>query len=178
MSDQLPQFRYHPDPIASGVISLNNATCICCGYARGYVYGGPLYTAQDVEGSVCPWCIANGEAAARLNASFVADYPLLQSGLPSDIVEEVCSRTPGYYSWQQEEWLSHCGDACEFHGDASVEDIRSASITTKAHWMANYQLSEDDWVSATKDYQPGGHSAFYKFVCRHCGQVSFGWDLP
>lgn len=71
-------------------------------------------------------------------------------------MEEVNLRTPGYISWQQEWWLSHCGDACEFHGDASIQDIESASDSTKQAWLVEYKQDEATWRWVTEGYQPGG----------------------
>jgi uncharacterized protein len=39
----LPVFRYHPDPIASGSIVASGAQCACCGARRGFIYTGPVY---------------------------------------------------------------------------------------------------------------------------------------
>src|SRR5690606_31004640 len=119
------------------------------------------------------WCIADGSAAAKLAASFADSYPLHRAGVPEPVTEEVHLRTPGYESWQQESWLSHCNDACEFHGDASAEDVACASSDTKHAWLEEYNQDEDGWRWATDGYKPGGDSALYKFVCRHCRQVLF-----
>lgn len=121
MNPPLPHFRYHPEPLASGSIEASAATCQCCGKARGYVYTGSPYSRHELPpGSLCPWCIADGSAAARYEASFSDDYPLLDAGVAANIVTEVCERTPGYASWQQERWLVCCEDACAFRGDAGV----------------------------------------------------------
>ncbi|MFC4160676.1 CbrC family protein [Chitinimonas lacunae] len=175
MSHDLPLFRYHPDPIATGAVEPSDSICQCCGQARGYLYTGSIYALEDLD-HICPWCIADGSAAARFDASFIDDYPLLTAGMPAEVVTEVSRRTPGYLSWQQEAWLTHCHDACEFHGDASLADIRNASDATKAAWMADYRLDEEVWQRIEEGYQPGGNPAIYKFVCRHCQQILFAWD--
>ncbi len=177
MSESLPSFRYHPNPLATGAVSPSAKVCICCSQARGYIYVGPVYSTNDLDESLCPWCISDGSAATKLDASFADSYPLHKAGVPENVIEEVNLRTPGYVSWQQEYWLSHCNDACEFHGDATVEDVETASQETKQYWLEEYKQDEAGWKFATDGYQPGGDSALYKFVCRHCGQVLFGWDL-
>lgn len=175
--EALPHFTYHPDPLATGHVEESDATCVCCERARGYLYAGPVYAVDDLNEALCPWCIADGSAAARLDAAFADSHPLIQAGLPADVVDEVHLRTPGYSSWQQECWLAHCDDACEFHGDASVTEVMNASAQTRNDWIARYGQTEEAWVRTTANYVPRGHSAFYKFVCRHCRQVLFGWDL-
>jgi uncharacterized protein len=176
MTESLPEFRYHPNPIATGVVELSDSICICCNRERGFIYKGPVYSTFQLRGRLCPWCIADGSAAAKYHASFADSYSLTQEGIPDSIIEEVNLRTPSYISWQQENWLVHCGDACEFRGDATSEDLALASSETKSDWMRRYRLSEKDWNSLTNGYRPGGDVAFYKFVCRHCRHTLLGWD--
>jgi len=176
MSEALPHFKYHPAPLRTGALEARSITCACCGRHREYVYVAPVYGERDLDESLCPWCIANGSAATKLGASFADDHSLRKAGVPASVVEEVNQRTPSYSSWQQEEWLAHCNDACEFQGDATVEDVRNASAETKQAWRHHYGLTETDWDHATRGYVPRGDQAFYKFVCRHCDAVLLGWD--
>jgi uncharacterized protein CbrC (UPF0167 family) len=173
---ELPNFKYHPDPIASGVIKKSDKACLCCNKARGYIYTGPVYAIKDLNESLCPWCIDSGAASEKFGASFSDSYPLLKKGIAKTIVEEVTRRTPGYESWQQELWLSHCNDACEFLGDASDDDVANASPETVSQWMKEYSLGEIEWKNIAESYIPKSDSAIYKFRCRHCGLILFGWD--
>ena len=178
MDTPLPTFRYHADPLTTGAFEPRQVTCACCGQARGFVYVQPVYATSDLDEQLCPWCIADGSAASRLGARFSDAQPLLKAGLSQDIVDEVSLRTPGYSCWQEEEWLAHCNDACEFHGDASEADIAQASEATKADWQQHHGKTARQWAAATRDYEPAGDNAFYKFVCRHCSAVQLGWDCP
>ena len=153
MSDTLPSFTYHPNPISTGSVERSAGTCRCCGQARGYIYVGPVYGLEDLHDSLCPWCIADGSAARALGAEFADARPLKQAGVAAAVTEEVHLRTPGYSSWQSEQWLVHCGDACEFHGRASPDELASAGVV------------------------PRGLSAPFKFKCRHCATVLFAQDL-
>lgn len=172
----LPRFRYHPDPVATGAITHSDDVCACCGEATGFAYDGPLYADDEPDGAVCPWCIADGRAAARWDMEFTDPRPLAKAGVPGAVIEDVTRRTPGFTAWQQEEWLCHCGDACEFHGDASVDDVRGASAMTRSAWCAMYALGEDQWAVHAGAYVPGGDVGFYRFRCRHCGLTLLGWD--
>lgn len=176
MPEPLPTFRYHPDPVSTGAIQSSTEVCESCQHARGYVYAGAIYAEQDIT-NLCPWCIADGSAAAKFDAQFADAHSLAKSGISRAIIDEVTRRTPGYESWQGESWLSHCDDACEFHGDALEEHVANASAETKQLWMDEYELTEEDWDDVTEGYEPGGDSAMYKFVCRQCGQVLLGWDV-
>ena len=177
MTDALPAFRYHPDPVATGAVRPDSSPCGYCGLARGFAYVGPVYGASRPAGKPCPWCIADGSAAARFGVFFTDDDPLARAGIAPEIIDDVALRTPGYSAWQQESWLAHCDDACEFHGDASVEDVLHAVEATRADWRRASGLSEAHWSRIASGYQPMGNPAFYKFVCRHCALVRLGGDF-
>ncbi|WP_413816630.1 CbrC family protein [Piscinibacter gummiphilus] len=176
MTEALPSFTYHPDPLRTGAVAQSEVVCVCCSKARGFIYVAPVYAKDDLNERLCPWCIADGSAATKFDASFSDDWRLHKAGVPFEVINEVAMRTPGYFSWQSESWLSHCADACEFHGDASEGEVANASDLTKIEWQREYDLNEDDWKHATAGYVPRGHQAFYKFVCRHCSLVLLGWD--
>ncbi|MFC7266788.1 CbrC family protein [Streptomyces lutosisoli] len=53
MSSDLPAFRYHPDPLASGSIRESAETCVCCSRAMGWIYTATFCTAQEVSGRFC-----------------------------------------------------------------------------------------------------------------------------
>jgi uncharacterized protein CbrC (UPF0167 family) len=72
----------------------------------------------------------------------------------SDVRAEVILRTPGFISWQQTLWLSHCKDACEYHGDASVQDVKNVPQETKRDWLATFHLNEQVWQQIADGYQP------------------------
>lgn len=162
----LPEFRYHPDPLATGSIKASAAVCDCCGEARGFEYTASFYTRQKPKPTLCPWCIKSGDAARKYDGAFSDDYPL--QDLAEEIVREVCQRTPGYNSWQQEVWQSHCNDACEFHGDAEPEELHALGGDNLAAQLQRSGIKEQHWASLLAKYQKGGNPAVYKFVCRHC----------
>jgi len=176
MHETLPHFNYHPDPLKTRAIVRSDASCACCGEVRGFIYAASVYSKHELDKKLCPWCIADGSAAAKFEASFTDDDPLLRKGIEKSIVAEVTQRTPGYSSWQQETWLSHCDDACEFHGDASVKEVADATSEAKREWIFEPKLSETNWQNITSRYSPDGDPAIYKFVCRHCRQSFFSWD--
>jgi uncharacterized protein CbrC (UPF0167 family) len=113
MPESLPTFRHHPDPVATGSIEASNGTCPCCEQARGFAYVGPVYAEGEVEG-LCPWCIADGSAAER----FGAELTEVDGDVPEPVLVELTTRTPGFIGWQQERWLTHCGDGAAYLGKA------------------------------------------------------------
>lgn len=172
----LPTFKYHPDPLATGSIKPSSDPCDCCGQQRGYAYTGAFYTAVRDELSICPWCIASGDAAQKYRGSFSDDHPLVQAGLSEDVVREVTQRTPGYNSWQQEVWLTHCNDACEFHGDTEPAELRAIGWEAASDLFDDGGLDATSWAEFTRYYEKGGDPAVYKFVCRHCRKTLYGMD--
>ncbi len=97
----LPTFRYHPDPVATGSVVDSGAVCECCERARGFVYTGPIYAANEIE-RLCPWCISDGSAASKLGAGFADIGFGVPEDVPVDVAREVSERTPSFTSWQQE----------------------------------------------------------------------------
>ena len=174
MSD-LPKFTYHPNPIATESIIPSDETCECCGKARGYVYCTTPYGEQEIE-FVCPWCIADGTASAKLGASFSDSWPLSQAEISKEIIDEVTLRTPGYVSWQQENWIVCCDDACEFHGDADPGELAALHGDDRSRVAKDFDLPIDDFEEMLKHYEPKGSPAIYKFKCRHCGTAQYNWD--
>ncbi|MBV1774601.1 CbrC family protein [Burkholderiaceae bacterium DAT-1] len=172
----LPKFKYHPNPIATGAIVSTNESCECCGKARGYKYSSVLYATEEVE-VICPWCISDGSAARKYDGQFLDDYPLRRGNLPESVIEEVCERTPGYNSWQQQIWQSHCGDACEFHGDASIEEVAGISGDLLAELVSREGIKAEHWPRIRDNYAPGGGISIFKFVCRHCGSPVYSLDF-
>ncbi len=173
--ENLPEFRYHPDPVATGAIVASDGECECCGRRRGYTYASVVYCIDEVE-TVCPWCIADGSLAVKFDASLNDDHPLVSAGLPSSIVEEVTARTPGYVSWQQDSWMSCCGDACEFHGDAPQGELQALDDAGLQRLADDSGFPLDALRTILPGYQPSGSPAFYKFVCRHCQGIRYNGD--
>ena len=173
---KLPTFKYHPDPISTGSIIKSDAKCRSCGQSRGYIYASSVYSAEDLENEICPWCIADGSAAQKFEATFCDDRPLIEAGMSAAIIQEVTTRTPGYDSWQQGVWLTHCHDTCAFLGDASKGDI--LSIINEG-----LQVSGGEWIDPetlrgiVQNYRPKGSPSFYKFKCLHCGKILYGVDF-
>ncbi|MEV6106667.1 CbrC family protein [Streptomyces sp. NPDC051940] len=165
--EPLPQFPYHPDPVATGSVAPSDAECICCERVRGFIYVGPVYAVDEIDEELCPWCIADGSAAERFEAQFTE----VDGDVPLDVVRAVEQRTPGFSGWQQERWLTHCGDAAMFHGRAGAAELArhpdalaaiSADLDTRRWPPAQIR----HFVSALdKDGQPTA----YTFECRTCG---------
>jgi uncharacterized protein CbrC (UPF0167 family) len=175
--DDFPNFRYHPDPVATGNVGPSSAACRVCQQARGYVYLRDAIHAgrEDYSEQICPWCIADGRAASALDVAFACSLDIDES-VSETALEELSLRTPGYVSFQEEKWLAHCSDICRFLGDASVEQVSQASAATIAAWCAANGTDEAVWLELASDYVPGADIGFYTFECLHCGLIQFHVD--
>ena len=183
-----PQFTHHPDPIATGAVAASDVTCACCEKKRAFAYTrSPYCVAVDLDGAICPWCIADGSAAKKYDATFVQGIEHVSTGrhnlllrVKQASINEVLTRTPGYVSWQGETWLSHCADAMEYHGDLTSEDLLTLSesarilFTKENEWLVPEVYS---WQELVDSCQPGESLALYKFVCRHCSLARLGLDM-
>lgn len=175
VSDLVPAFRYHPDPLTTGSVVASDATCRRCNQARGYVYAGPVYAEDDFDDALCPWCIADGSAAAQFDAEFVDPAGVGGYGaweqVPPLVVREVSQRTPGFNGWQQERWWTHCGDAAEFLGPAGASDLHGewAAALPVIRADAGYDGPDWDQYLAALDRKRGPTA--YVFRCHHCRQL-------
>ncbi len=172
---QLPHFKYHPNPLKTGMVGPSTKTCECCRQARGYMYTGHVYSSQEVE-FICPWCIADGSVALQMDGFLNDAAPLAAAGLSDEIIAEVEFKTPGYECLQQDSWMVCCGDACEFHGDASSADIRNLGDPELAVLSKETLFPLEFLQELCPLYEPGGSPAFYKFICRHCASVKYNGD--
>lgn len=155
----LPAFPYHPDPLATGSVVRSDAPCVCCDRRRGYVYTGPVYAVADLGRALCPWCLADGSAAERYEAQFTE----VDGEVPMDVVRAVEQRTPGFAGWQQERWLTHCGDAAVFLGRAGVRELEPYADVLES-------LAADFGESFLSALDAEGQPTAYLFRCWHCAR--------
>ena len=183
MPDNLPTFRYHPDPIRSGAIQPDlTAECKSCGQKRGFIYTGPVYSEHDgLDDAICPWCIADGSAAAKFAAYFV-DVNSVADEVPQPVQKELEQRTPGYQSLQESEWRACCGDAAAFLMPVTEKDLMSREFPKSRRLLARYLITEQDMDSGdASDFiqtlEPDSGHAAYMFKCLKCGKFHFHIDL-
>ncbi|MGG8410463.1 CbrC family protein [Streptomyces sp. 12297] len=168
MSASLPSFRYHPAPVASGSIRASAEQCACCGRSRGWIYTATFYTTQQVDGSFCPWCIADGSAAERFAGEFTDSYGL--DGVSEQALHEVTRRTPGFSAWQDPRWLVHCRDAAAFLGEVGYTEL---AAHPEALDQLRLDLRMDGWHDASQlEYfltHLGEGASAMLFRCTVCG---------
>lgn len=172
----LPTFTYHPDPVATGSVEPSKEPCLACGRARGFIYAGPVYAQAELDGSFCPWCIADGSAHAQHAAAFLDPDGVGGYGewdaVPRAVVEEVAQRTPGFCGWRRELWWTHCGDAAEFLGPVGRHGAVEAGAAFLAAIRAEAGIArEPDWLDYLGALDRDRGPTAYLFRCRHCGAL-------
>ena len=167
----LPTFRYHPNPIDTGSIIASNKKCVVCKERRGYVYAGPVYAEDDLDDSICPWCIADGSASRSLGATFV-DSEAFPVDTPETAIAEISERTPGYSAWQAEEWPSCCGDAAAFIGPMGIAEIRAkhreVEMFVLNQIIYGMGISGGAALRLLESLKRDASPTAYVFKCLHC----------
>ncbi|MEQ1689783.1 MAG: CbrC family protein [Gemmatimonas sp.] len=126
MTEPLPSFRHHPDPIRSGSVVPSDTTCRACNTARGYAYAGPVFSeTDDLDDALCPWCIADGKAHRKFDATFF-DSDGVDDAVPAEVVSTITERTPGFHTWQSGRWPACCNDAAAFLMPFGIVDLRAS----------------------------------------------------
>ena len=168
-------FKYMSDSYLTTVFTEELFTCDCCREVKELKYIGPQYSSGSNDAILCAQCIQNGEAVESGLVGFFNEIDL--ECVDDNVSNEICYRTPGFFTWQDQEWATHCNDACEFHGDDSAQDIIDADESTIHIWMERYDQSRKDWESFMTGYVPGGDQGVYKFICKHCNAMVINWDF-
>lgn len=169
----LPSFRYHPDPLGTGSIKADAETpCLACSQIRGYIYTGPVWTEKNfiLEDHLCPWCIADGSAAKRFSATFC--YTGALEGLSEAVRGEIEECTPGFTAWQQERWLTCCGDAAAYLGMAGAPELREkfadALPSVRQALKDDYDVSGVELNGLLESLNTESDPTAYIFQCLHC----------
>lgn len=171
----LPSFKYHPDPLKSEVIIKAKTICPVCNQKREYVYIGPFYSVNEIEG-ICPWCIADGSAAKKYDGSF-QDVESCEDVDKKEFIEELVYRTPGYCGWQQERWLSHCGDFCAFIGYVGWKEINDIADDLKDDINEIKKETGLSQMELEKVLKKSGSLQGYLFKCLKCGKYRLTYDF-
>ena len=165
----LPSFRYHPDPVATGAFERMPGNCRVCEEARGWLYVLGAYGPESLRDAVGPWCLADGSGAVRWGVRFNV-HGEVPSRVTAVVVEELEARTPGFSGWQQERWLFHCDDGAAFLGAAGWEELEAhpdAVASVRAD-VAGWGLETDDIDALVGSLDVDGSATAYLFRCLHC----------
>jgi len=177
---ELPKFRYSPNAYKLNLFKEVEGICSICGQPRKLKYISSFYSIEKPD-YICPWCIANGEAAKKYDGSF-NDYCGIEgvspdpndppSTIPMELLLEITNRTPSYPSWQQEVWLSHCNEPCAFIGFVDTKAIESHLEELKEDIQINLEYNPEIINHLTTDRDLVG----CLFRCLKCGKYRLHID--
>jgi len=168
---KLPPFKYHPDPLATGSVLKSDKECRCCSKKTGYIYAGPVYAEEELAQAFCPWCISNGTAAEKFDATFT-DEAVIGDGevaVSTETEDEVSRRTPGFSGWQQERWLGCCDDAAAFLGPVGKKELQKLGTKAVTAVQEECGLEDEEWKSYFAALNRDDGPTAYVFRCLHCG---------
>ena len=117
------EFKYHPNLYSDEILIHEEGICNCCG-KKVSEYIGTAYSPEDTD-CICLSCIHDGSAAEKLNAEFVQFAEEVSDPEKRD---ELYKRTPGYMSWQGENWLACCDDYCAYLGTVGIRELEELGI--------------------------------------------------
>ena len=172
----LPKFRYYRDPLADETIERSRVECAACRRARGFIVTSTVYGADVPEGTrFCPWCVWDGSAHHLYGATFNE----VEAGASPEATAEVEQRTPGFVTWQDWWWPTHCDDVGVYLGQPSGEELRA---NREAYDALLGDIAQWDW-GRDEDYVRdfvdglGGSQVAYLFECPRCEKQLLRWDM-
>ncbi len=181
----LPDFRYHPNPLETGMFRQDEPkTCCCCGKETAVWYDGPFdgdwnnpafdrdadeneYEKMDF---VCPECIADGSAAEKFCCTFPSGETVGEKLNDPAKKDEWLHRTPGYYSWQEPLWYTHCGDYCAFLGSVGWKEIEEMGLADEIADTYDEDVCGSEFSFVREYTVRHGHVQCFLFRCLHCGR--------
>ena len=168
----LPHFPYHPDPLATGSLVEGEAkVCPSCGKESNIYYDLMPYCIDNIK-NLCPFCIANGLAAEKFDAEFFQDAEG-QGELDPEKDQLLFCQTPGYSSWQGENWLSCCQDYCAYLGTVGTRELKAMGIAEQV--LADYE-ERGEYQDIEEYLVKDGSLCGYLFRCLHCQKYQIGVD--
>ena len=157
---KLPMFKYNPNVYESGMVRFGKGICQCCG-KNVDAFIERMYAIENID-CICMNCIADGSAAEKFNGSYIQDADIISNEAAS---EELFCRTPGYISWQGENWAACCNDYCEYLGTVGTKELDQLGISDE---VFEADGSCDGWDDARKYLVKDGSMCGYLFRCLHC----------
>ena len=169
---ELPTFKYHPHFYKGDDVVYGKGVCQCCGKEVD-TYVDTLYCDQDIH-CICMDCVKSGKAVETFGGEFSQNVDQL---LPdAEATDELLHRTPGYRSWQGENWLTCCDDYCAYLGRVGTEELEALKIADAV--CGEYRQREDCIAENIEDMLTiEGPVTGYLFQCTHCGAYHLWVDV-
>jgi hypothetical protein len=95
--------------------------------------------------------------------------------IPSSILTDLV-RTPGYTTWQEDEWLFHCRTAMRYLGLWANSDFLEAAGRTSPQEPAYATVSIHNEAYDLAEVGSESHVRAHMFDCTSCGALRGHWD--
>jgi uncharacterized protein CbrC (UPF0167 family) len=133
---------------------------------------------SDEEAAVCYQCLRAGEAAiVKDTASGMVDWDEANEGTtaPKELLIELV-RTPGYTTWQGEQWQYCCDRPMVYIGTWGQEDFEEHAPNGDGRAFFLDIVDEADG-ELWEDRQMDAAITVYVFRCLNCGNYKAHWDM-
>ena len=128
-----------------------------------------IYAIEDID-CICMNCVSSGKAAHKFNGTYIQDADWIDNPIAT---EELYKKTPGYISWQGENWAACCNDYCEYIGTVGTKELEELGI---AEQLFDEDGSFDGYDNARQYLVKDGSFCGYLFQCFHCGKYHLRVD--
>jgi uncharacterized protein CbrC (UPF0167 family) len=95
--------------------------------------------------------------------------------LPSKVIEEVTTQSPGYSAWQSEEWPTCCNDATAFLAPVGYAEIQSDypdfEYPVTKHIVDELKIYNNEALAMLKSLRRDAGPTAYLFRCLQCGEL-------
>lgn len=169
-----PTFKYMKDPIRSGMVDVldKNQPCACCKKPTNVAV--ELEFGDDYE-HVCLFCIKDGNYHKVTNQSINDKDNIIPSDKKVSNPQfnfEFENCTPSFASWQDNYWLTHCDDYCEFISQVYWDDIVKLGDHVVGQVITDY-LNQNNGLNISveqlkEQLVEDGPIAGYLFRCVGC----------
>lgn len=171
--EEPPAFRLYPSAYTEGEFQPTTDGCTGCHRQRGWLYTGDVDAGGDTDGlRFCPWCVADGTAAA-LGVTFN------HASTPASDEDELCGRTPGFTPWQSLDWAVHHDRACVYLGAVGYPELASlgpAAVEAMRREIESWGWSDTDVSGLVERLDKEGGPTGYVWRCTECGYLTCAAD--
>lgn len=175
----------------------DNVRCEFCGSTgAGFELGSAICALSDSDKGRkhgCAKCLSDGrfEFWHDTDIGFLDEHGLKHvyehnAPAPPDFSSEALielRRTPQIVTWQQELWLSHCGDFMAYVGTwepgefaRNSADGDGRTLFLKMTRDPDLQFLWDECLNDGESVPSSWNVTYYVFKCLHCGDLAGHWD--
>lgn len=166
---KLPKFKYHPNLYHTQIVVFGKGICNCC-KKKTEAYIESMYAEEETD-CICLDCVADGKAASMFDGQFVQDADVIDN---EEATDELFHRTPGYFSWQGENWKACCNDYCAYIAGLDEKDFLDSTIREQ---LKSGEIINDTDMTVEDIINGASYIRGYLFKCLHCNRQYLRVDM-